>query len=265
MGVPVAYEGIARATALRQPRFERVCSLISNGEFELEFQPIVGIGTDRVVGVEALARFPTEPRRSPEAWFGEAVSVGLGTELDMAVAQKALRILLTLPRGVDLFLSVRPDSIFSSRFAELMACVRPNSLVIEIAEHVPAFEYEALKAFVGAMRDSGFRILVDDAVAGYASLRHLLDLRPDMLKIDASLCRSVETDRERQAHVRALVSVGRELGATVVAKGIETSAELRAVRDLGVDGAQGDYLGAPAPAPLDDMLAGAVGHDGGRQ
>jgi EAL domain-containing protein (putative c-di-GMP-specific phosphodiesterase class I) len=265
MGVPVTCETAVRAATLRQPRFERVRSLIRASEFDVEFQPIVGLAADRVVGVEAVARFGGEPRRSSGAWFGDAVSVGLGTELDMAVAQEALRVLPTLPRGVDLFLSVRPESIFSSRFAELMACVRPESLVIEIADHVSGYDYDRLRAFVAAIRDSGFRILVDDAVAGYASLRHLLDLRPDMLKIDASLCRSVETDRERQAHVRALVSLGRELGATVVAKGIETSAEQRTVRDLGVDGAQGRYLGAPAPAPLDAVLAGAVGHDGGRQ
>jgi EAL domain-containing protein (putative c-di-GMP-specific phosphodiesterase class I)/DNA-binding NarL/FixJ family response regulator len=244
--------------ARNDEKHARVRSLIEEDAFDIAYQPIVALAEDRVVGVEALSRFDTNPRRSPDVWFGDAVAAGLGTELDMAAAQKALRILPDLPRGVDLFLNVRPESIFSDRFAELMSDVNAESVVLELTEHAPVHDYDGLTACVDALRDSGFRVAVDDVGAGYASLRHILNLRPDVLKIDISLCRFIETDRARQMLAGALMSLGREIGATVVAEGIETGAELQAVRDLGVDGAQGFHLGRPAAAPLDAMLAGAA-------
>jgi EAL domain-containing protein (putative c-di-GMP-specific phosphodiesterase class I) len=239
-------------------KLARVRSVIDEDAFQIAYQPIVGIAEDRVVGVEALARFDTDPRRSPDVWFGDAVAVGLGTELDMAAAQKALRILPDLPPDVDLFLNVRPESIFCDRFAELMATVNAESVVLELTEHAPVQDYDRLRGVVGALGDTGFRIAVDDVGAGYASLRHILNLRPDILKIDISLCRFIEADRARQLLAGALASLGRELGATVVAEGIETSAELEAVRDLGVDNAQGYYLGRPASPPLNEMFAAAA-------
>jgi DNA-binding NarL/FixJ family response regulator/EAL domain-containing protein (putative c-di-GMP-specific phosphodiesterase class I) len=241
----------------------RVRSLIDEGAFEIAYQPIVGLAEDRVVGVEALSRFDTKPRRSPDVWFDDAVAVGLGTELDMAAAQEALRILPDLPFGVDLFLNVEPESILSDRFAELMAGVQAESVVLELTEHAPVQDYDSLRAVVDALRDTGFRVAVDDVGAGYASLRHILNLRPDVLKIDISLCRFIEADRARQMLAGALASLGRELGATVVAEGIETSAELDAVRDLGVDDAQGYYFGRPALPPLDEMFAGAAAGQSG--
>jgi EAL domain-containing protein (putative c-di-GMP-specific phosphodiesterase class I) len=108
------------------------------------------------------------------------------------------------------------------------------------------------------LRDDGFRIAVDDVRAGYASLRHLLNVSPDVFKIDISLCRCIESDRARQVLAGALASLGREIGATVVAEGIETGPELEAVRDLGIECAQGYHLGRPARPPLNEMLAAAA-------
>jgi EAL domain-containing protein (putative c-di-GMP-specific phosphodiesterase class I) len=191
-------------------------------------------------------------------WFDEADAVALGTELDMAVAEKALAILPKLPAGVDLFLNVRPASLFSDRFDELMGAVHGGSLVVELTEHAPVRNYPRLLAAVAALRDRGVRVGVDDVGAGYASMRHLLNLRPDVLKIDISLCRCIESDRARQVLAGGLVSFGRELGATVVAEGIETGEELEAVRKLGVDSAQGYFLGRPVSPPLDELFPGAT-------
>jgi EAL domain-containing protein (putative c-di-GMP-specific phosphodiesterase class I) len=132
---------------------------------------------------------------------------------------------------------------------------------LELTEHSAVYDYKRLGRIVDDLRDSGFRIAVDDVGAGYASLRHLLNLAPDMLKIDISLCRSIEQDRARQLLVKALTSLGRELGATVLAEGIESGPELTALRGLGVEYAQGFFLGRPASPPLEEMLATA-GADG---
>ena len=246
----------ARKTAL-------VRSVIDDRAFSIAFQPIVSLTGRGLVGVEALARFDGEPRRSPDVWFAEAVGVALATELDLAAAEKALAILPDLPRGVDLFLNVRPASLFSRRFVELMRPLRGDSVVLELTEHAPVRDYPRLLATVAGLRETGFRVAVDDVGAGYASLRHLLNLRPDMLKMDISLCRLIESDRPRQVLAEGLVSFGRELGATVIAEGIETADELDAVRRLGVDSAQGHFLGRPAWPPLDSMFAAAGAGPGG--
>lgn len=233
---------------------ERIRRVIDEG-FEMAYQPIVALADGRVIGVEALSRFDSEPRRSPEVWFGDAVAVGLGTELDMAAAQKALQILPDIPPGIDLFLNIRPESIESDRFAEVMSGVDGGSVVLEITEQAPIQDYDRLNGMLADLRDDGFRIAVDDVGAGYASLRHLLNLRPDILKIDISLCRCIDADKARQVLASALASLGRELDATVVAEGIETDAELQAVRNLCIECAQGYHLGRPARAPLNEMFA----------
>jgi EAL domain-containing protein (putative c-di-GMP-specific phosphodiesterase class I) len=128
-------------------------------------------------------------------------------------------------------------------------------VVLELTEHAPVHDYPRLLGAVRALRDTNVRVAIDDVGAGYASFRHLLNLRPDVLKIDISLCRFIERDRARQVLAEGLVSFGRELGATVVAEGIETGDELEAVRKLGVDSAQGYFLGRPASPPLDDLFA----------
>jgi EAL domain-containing protein (putative c-di-GMP-specific phosphodiesterase class I)/DNA-binding NarL/FixJ family response regulator len=232
-----------------------VRSVIDTGALTMVFQPIVSLKGGELVGVEALARFDVEPRRSPNVWFDEASDVALDTELDMAAAERALAAMPKLPPGVALFMNVRPASLFSNRFAELVAAVNAESVVLELTEHAPVHDYPRLLAALETLRDRGFRVAVDDVGAGYASLRHLLNLRPDMLKIDISLCRHIEDDRARQVLAEGLVSLGRELGATVVAEGIETAEELEAVRKLGVDVAQGYFLGRPAPPPVDDLFA----------
>ena len=232
-----------------------VRSSIEHSGIRMVFQPIVDVRRGSVTGIEALARFDHEPKRSPEVWFAEAASADLGAELDMAVAEKALAILPELPHTVDLFMNVRPETLFARPFAELMATASGRSVVLELTEHAPVEDYRRLKNALAPLRERGFRLAVDDVGAGYSSFRHLLNLRPDVLKIDISLCRAIEGDRARQVVAAALASLGRELGAAVVAEGIETRAELDVVRNLGVDCVQGFLLGRPAAPPLAGMLA----------
>jgi DNA-binding NarL/FixJ family response regulator/EAL domain-containing protein (putative c-di-GMP-specific phosphodiesterase class I) len=233
-------------------------SIIDDAAFTVVFQPIVGIDKDRVLGVEALARFDAEPNQSPDLWFGEADAVGLGVDLDVAVARKAVSIIPDLPPGIDLFLNLRPETIFSGRYEDVLAAVPGQRVVLELTEHAPVHDYRRLTQIVDDLRVAGFRLAVDDVGAGYASLRHLLNLTPDMLKIDISLCRLIEEDRARQLLVKALTSLGRELSATVLAEGVETCDELDALRELGVEYAQGFFLGRPGSPPLEEMLATAT-------
>ena len=240
----------------------RVRGVIEGSALGIVFQPIVGIQGQGVIGVEALARFDCEPRQSPDVWFMDAVTAGLGTELDLAAAAASLEMLARIPPDLDLFLNVLPDTLFSSGFEELASSMPGDRVVLELTEHAPVNDYDRLAAAIDELHAEGYRIAVDDVGAGYSSFRHLLTVHPDVLKIDISLCRSIDSDRARQVIGATITSLGRELEATVVAEGIETPAELTTVRELGVDSAQGFYLASPAPVPLDDLLAAAAANGG---
>jgi EAL domain-containing protein (putative c-di-GMP-specific phosphodiesterase class I) len=127
-----------------------------------------------------------------------------------------------------------------------LLAVNAERLVVEITEHEPVEDYDALARSLQPLRDLGVRIAIDDAGAGYASLRHTLALAPDMVKVDISLTRSIDIDRGRRAIASALISFADEMDMTIIAEGIETEAELATLLDLGVRYGQGYHLAEPA-------------------
>lgn len=104
------------------------------------------------------------------------------------------------------------------------------------------------------MRQRGLKLAVDDAGAGFASFRHILKLKPDVIKLDTSLIRQIDTDTGCRALAAALIRFAEETGSKVVAEGVETEAELQALRELKVTKAQGYLLGRPAP--LESLMSG---------
>jgi EAL domain-containing protein (putative c-di-GMP-specific phosphodiesterase class I) len=126
--------------------------------------------------------------------------------------------------------------------------------VIEITEHARVDNYDELTYALDNLRAHGARIAVDDAGAGYASLQHILRLRPEIIKLDLTITRNVDSDPIRRALTAALVGFAREIGASIVAEGIETADEVNTLKHLGVPSGQGYHLGYPAPI---DALANA--------
>ena len=124
--------------------------------------------------------------------------------------------------------------------------LRARPIVLEITEHEPIEAYAPLREAVLRL-GTGVRLAVDDAGAGVANFHHLVELRPDFVKIDASLVRGVDADVGRQAVVAGIVHFAAAAGCQVIAEGIETDAELAAVTELGVTLGQGYFLGRPAP------------------
>jgi EAL domain-containing protein (putative c-di-GMP-specific phosphodiesterase class I) len=118
---------------------------------------------------------------------------------------------------------------------------------LEITEHEAIDDYATLADALAPLRERGLRVAVDDVGAGYASLRHALQLAPDMVKMDISLTRDIDRDAGRRALATALISFAAETDMTIVAEGIETAGELHALRELGVKYGQGFYLARPAP------------------
>jgi EAL domain-containing protein (putative c-di-GMP-specific phosphodiesterase class I)/CheY-like chemotaxis protein len=236
---------------------DRIADLISGGRFQVVFQPVVDLVTGLPSGVEALSRFPSAPVRPPDEWFEEAGQVGLRPSLELATAGVALRSLQRLRPGLHLSINVSPATALSGRLGEILVGVDLDRVVLELTEHAAVADYPALVAALAPWRRQGARLAVDDAGGGYASFAHILSLSPDFIKLDVSLTRDIHVDRKRQALARAITGFAAELGASVVAEGIETAAELEVIAGLGTPLGQGFHLGRPRPLEEQpDLLAG---------
>ena len=249
-----SYQELARAEreALETER-DRIERVISGREIQMVFQPVLDLDTGGLVGVEALSRFPVEPSRGPDRWFAAAGQAGLGVELELCAVDAALGALPQLPDGVFLAVNVSPATLITDRVTDLVTPDVASRMVIELTEHVPVEDYETVNASAERLRAHGARVAVDDTGAGYAGFRHLISLKPDIVKLDICLTRGVDHDPGRRALTSALVQFTQDTGATLIAEGIETSEELNTLHQLHVDWAQGYHLGRPQP--LADVLA----------
>jgi EAL domain-containing protein (putative c-di-GMP-specific phosphodiesterase class I) len=211
------------------------------------YQPIFKIADRTVVGYEALTRFQCAPLRSPDQWFAEAAEVGMGHQLEYAAAQQALAGLPHLPKGAYLSLNIAPETLLTCKDLELLLGGAPERLVLEVTEHSTIEDYDAIASVLAPLRKRGLRLAVDDAGAGYASFRHILQLKPDIIKLDRSLISGLNANRDQLALAAALVSFAEKTGIKVVAEGVETPEELKALQTLNVNKAQGYLLGRPTP------------------
>ena len=203
------------------------------------FQPIVALESGQPVAFEALSRFP---EGAAERWFLEADVVGLRAELELAAAHAAAELYAADGRQLSLAVNLGPPALPR---IEGPAELGVPGLVVEITEHAAIADYEALRPALARLRELGVRLAVDDVGAGFASLRHALQLSLDFVKLDASLTRGIDADSRRHALAAGLIGFAAELGAEIVAEGIETEAELETLRGLGVGLGQGYLLGPP--------------------
>jgi EAL domain-containing protein (putative c-di-GMP-specific phosphodiesterase class I) len=195
--------------------------------------------------VESLSRFDVEPRRPPDAWFKAAHDAGVGLVLELRAIENALGALSQLPLEVSLSLNASPDLLVSGRFDEALSGLELSRVVLEITEHASVLDYDALLSALAPLRARGARLAIDDAGAGYASMRHILNLRADVIKLDMSLTRDIDKDAGRRALAKGLIAFAHEIQSTITAEGVETQAELATLRALGADKVQGYFLGKP--------------------
>lgn len=222
----------------------RIRSVLSDHLYQVVYQPIVDVVRNRIVGYEALARFQPDPQRSPDLWFGEAARVGLQCELEMGLIEEALKGLAHIG---DAYLSVNvsPETILTGAVQRLLDKQPLNRLMLEVTEHASVTDYQTVNDALAPLRDKGLALAVDDAGAGYASFRHILQLKPDVIKLDGSLIRGIDRNGDCRALASALIRFGHETGSKIVAECVETEAELEILRELQVGKAQGYLLGRP--------------------
>ncbi len=221
--------------------------VIADRAFGAVFQPEIDINAGTLVGYEALTRFTDGT--PPELRFAQADVAGLGLELEAATLASAIAAAVDIPPGCWLSLNASPQLILEhDRLAALLADRGGRAIVLEVTEHAVVDDYAALREAVAALGE-GVRVAVDDAGAGFSSLRHVIELRPDFVKLDMGLVRGVDDDDARRALVAGMVHFANETGCILVAEGIETEAELSALRTLGIGFGQGFLLGRPGPLP----------------
>lgn len=232
-------------------RHRSVEGFLTGEGLSVAWQPIFDLGTASLVAVEALARFRGGGDRPPDAWFAEAEAVGLRVPLELKALEVALGHLERLPPGVRLAVNLSSGTAMSPLVAALLGDVPVERVVLELAEHAEVGDDDRLRAALAPLRTRGMHVAVDDA--GYSTLRHLLHLAPDLIKLDLRLAHQVHTDPGSRALASGLVGLAGGVGAAIVAQAIERPEELAALVSLGVSQAQGYHLGRPGA--LEEVLA----------
>jgi len=212
--------------------------VIDNHRFQPVFQPFVDLATGRTVGYEALTRF--DDGRRPDLRFLDAHEVGLGTELEAVCVESALEAARHLDKSMYVSVNFSPDSVLDGHAKRAVAGAKQR-VIIELTEHAPIDDYGAVR---GALSEIvGCLVAVDDAGAGYTSLSHILELRPDFVKLDVSIVRNIDSNPARQAMAAGMCHFAEHDGTIIIAEGIETQAEADTLRDLGLTFGRKGILG----------------------
>jgi diguanylate cyclase (GGDEF)-like protein len=227
------------------PQRSEIERILAQQAIDPVFQPVASLTSGRIIGYEALARFPDAPGRPPSTWFAQANACGLGPELEAAAIRAALAR-EGRPPGTHIAVNVSPSALST----EAVRSVLPgdlSDLVIELTEHEVYIGDSLLADSLADLRERGARIAIDDTGAGYAGLKQVMWVRPDILKLDLDLIRGIHSDPVRMALVESLVRFARRIGATVCAEGIEHHDDIEVLANLDVPWGQGYALGRPAP------------------
>jgi EAL domain-containing protein (putative c-di-GMP-specific phosphodiesterase class I) len=218
--------------------------VIGRHAFTPVFQPVVRLIDGHIVGYEALTRFADGTR--PDKRFMEAHTAGMSVRLEMACLGDQLEAASWLPDGIWVSLNVSP-ALATAVIPLVSALERADrDVVLEITEHVEIADYGLLLHALDLVRGQA-RLAVDDAGAGYAGLRHILELKPQFVKLDLSLVRNIDTDPARQAMVAGMAHFAANSACELIAEGIETKQELAELIRLGIPLGQGYLYGKPAP------------------
>lgn len=198
----------------------------------------------RLVGLEALSRFPGEAQRSTYRWFSDAQEVGLGSELELLAIKKALHA-LTAVQDAYLAVNASPATIMSGKLDEVLQDVPHRRLVLEITEHALVHDYAELNQALLPLRRKSVRIAIDDAGSGYSTMSHIVELKPDLIKLDAHLTINLEHDEVKRALVKAMAIFANDIRCDLIAEGIETQEQMSMLTRLGVQKGQDYLLGRP--------------------
>nr|WP_255644942.1 EAL domain-containing protein [Actinoplanes polyasparticus] len=239
--------GSAATLATRETRQAEavVRDILRTSAVRTVVQPVVRLADGATVAFEALSRFEPATFATPDRAFAAAAVCGLSIDLELLALEHALRLRDALPAEMWLGINLSPEAVSTSAARDLLLPHAGRRIGVELTEHTPVGDYDELNAHLAPLRAAGIQVVVDDAGAGFASLNHILQLRPDTIKLDISLVRGVHQDPVRRALARSLVGFAGEIGAALLAEGVETPAERDALQEIGVPFGQGYLWGRP--------------------
>ena len=221
------------------------------------FQPILDLKSGEFLGFEGLIRGPADsPLHSPINLFGMAEREGLALEVEMLSRQTVLIAFAAQNLPGNLFLNVSPEAMThpSFRNGQTMDFIHdlgidPKRVVIEITENQPTYDFEAMRGALLHYRSMGFQIAIDDLGEGFSSLRLWSELRPEFTKVDMHFVQGVDRDPIKLQFLKSIQQIAESCGTRVIAEGVETEAELRVIRDIGIALGQGYFIARPNPTP----------------
>jgi EAL domain-containing protein (putative c-di-GMP-specific phosphodiesterase class I) len=232
----------------RLETFGRIREVLEGGGLGVAFRPIFDLDSLAIVGYETLPRF--EEGGSPERWFADADEIGLAADLERAAIQVSLAHLGDLPRGAYQWVSLSPRAMGSSTILDMLAEAPGDRTIVGLAPTGRDGESGLLEA-THDLRARGLRIAFDHVGGEPTALSAIYRLQPEVLRLDAGTVRGIDADPPQRDVISFLVRLGSEVGAVILAEGIETRETLNLLRDLGVAYGQG-YALAP-PLSLDDL------------
>lgn len=232
---------------------KRVQEVLDNELLSLVYQPIVHTDGIEIAGYEALMRVGANDV-SPAAWLKMAHGVGLGGDLERMAARMALESLDGLSKSQFLSINMSPEVLVEPLSLQLFFSYPLESVVIEITEHAEVHDYPSLVLALESLKAAGAKIAIDDAGAGYASFNHILQIRPDIIKLDMSLTTFLSTDLARQALVRAFIYFATVSGSKLIGEGVEYRADADMLFKLGVQYGQGYFFATPNKKMQESLL-----------
>jgi EAL domain-containing protein (putative c-di-GMP-specific phosphodiesterase class I) len=217
-------------------------------DVSLAFQAIVDLNRGVVSGYEVLARFAAPLDAAPDRWLGAAVKMGRGREIETAIWRAAFEAGSTLPSGMFISINASPDFLASNECATLLGSrATLEGVVVEVTEHEAITDYDRLSASLARYRARGAAVAVDDAGAGYASMSHVLALRPEYIKLDRAIVTNCDLDPAKAALVEMVGSFAGRIDSLLIAEGVEREGELATLTRMGVPLGQGFFLATPQP------------------
>jgi EAL domain-containing protein (putative c-di-GMP-specific phosphodiesterase class I) len=223
---------------------------LTSADLRVVFQPIIDVATGRMFAHEALVRCRLPEFANPAVLFENAVRDEFCGRLGRLIRDVTFRTCGDVP----IFVNLHPDELASHWLVQPdePLCFHTKPVFLEVTESAMLTHYDlCMHVLKEVSSRTNARVVVDDFGAGYSNLDRLADLEPAIVKLDLALIRDIHLQRRRQSVVRHMVNLCAELGASVVAEGVEQLDELKCVRDLGVEYVQGYLLARPeAPPPV---------------
>jgi len=233
--------------------------ILYNESFTSHFQSIVDIKKKNIYGYEALIRgvLPNGDLVYPDEIFTKSARNNTNFRLDQLCRETALKTAAVKRINKKVFINFLPTSIYDPEFC-LQSTVKwanqleydPSNIVFEVVETEKVKDKEHLKMILNFYRSKGFKIALDDVGEGYSSLNMIIDIKPDIIKVDRNIIDNIQNDSMKQSIYKALRQISDENKILLLAEGVETIDELNKVNDLGVDLVQGYYFSKPSSEPI---------------